>query len=266
MEQQIVSKDIFAKRFSEILNSSPETTYSIAERLSLTPASISRYANGLMAPKIPTVYMMANIFNVNPLWLMGYDAPKQVEKEPTPPYSEDALKLAGDYDNLDNHGKRVVRLVADEEKDRCNKERKSKIGEVFEQWKDVDVAEETAYFIVPYYLHPASAGTGQEAGDDGPEDLALVKRPPRGTSFVVRVDGISMKPTFSDGDKLFVRSQLEVKLGQIGIFYMDGRQWVKELGDGELISHNPKYSPIAIHEGIRCQGLVLGVCDESYFE
>ena len=29
-----------------------------------------------MAPKIPTVYMMAEIFGVDPLWLMGYDVPK----------------------------------------------------------------------------------------------------------------------------------------------------------------------------------------------
>ena len=33
-----------------------------------------------------------------------------------------------------------------------------------------------------------------------------------------------------------------------------------------LISHNPGYAPRAMTEDIRCQGLVLGVCDESYFE
>jgi len=76
MEQQIISKEIFGQRFSEILAASSETTYTIAERVSLTPATISRYANGLMAPKIPTLYMIAGIFGVNPLWLMGYDAPK----------------------------------------------------------------------------------------------------------------------------------------------------------------------------------------------
>lgn len=81
MEQQIVSKELFGQRFSEILNASSETTYSIADRVSLTPATISRYANGLMAPKIPTLYMIANIFHVNPLWLMGYDAPKYEQED-----------------------------------------------------------------------------------------------------------------------------------------------------------------------------------------
>lgn len=41
-----------------------------------------------------------------------------------PSMSEEAQKLAKDYDELDDHGKRVVRLVADEEKDRCKKEAK----------------------------------------------------------------------------------------------------------------------------------------------
>lgn len=38
------------------------------------------------------------------------------------PYSEEALELAKDYDGLDSHGKRVLRLLADEEKVRCESE------------------------------------------------------------------------------------------------------------------------------------------------
>ena len=40
------------------------------------------------------------------------------------PYSEEAQELAKDYDRLDDHGKRVVRLVADEEKVRCKADAK----------------------------------------------------------------------------------------------------------------------------------------------
>ncbi len=75
-----------------------------------------------------------------------------------------------------------------------------------------------------------------------------------------------MDPTFQDGDMVFVHAQNEIKQGQIGIFFMDGQEFIKELGDGELISHNSKYESIELDESIRCQGLVLGICDESYFE
>ena len=55
MEKRTVDKALFGQRFSELLRTSGETTYSIAAALSMSPGTISRYANGLMAPKIPTV-------------------------------------------------------------------------------------------------------------------------------------------------------------------------------------------------------------------
>lgn len=37
-------------------------------------------------------------------------------------------------------------------------------------------------------------------------------------------------------------------------------------GNGVLILHNHDYSPIPMREVIRCQGLVLDVCDDSFFD
>lgn len=128
------------------------------------------------------------------------------------------------------------------------------------------VSEKKVVYITSWYPMPMSAGTGQPAGSEEPEDLELTKRPPRGTSYVAPISGGSMEPTYHDGEKLFVRACEEISIGQIGVFLMDGQQWVKELGHGVLISHNSEYAPIRMREDIRCQGLVLGVCDESYFE
>ena len=50
-----------------------ETTYSMADRFSLSSPTISRYMTGQMAAKITTIELMAKYFNVNPVWLMGYD-------------------------------------------------------------------------------------------------------------------------------------------------------------------------------------------------
>lgn len=159
------------------------------------------------------------------------------------------------YRSLDQYGKEAVDGVLDVEWRRCT------------QPAQVEKPEpEAVYFIVPMFLAAMSAGTGQPAGGDEPEELELTKRPPRGTSYVAPISGDSMEPTYHDGDKLFIRACEEIAVGQIGVFFMDGRQWVKELGDGVLISHNPAYAPIPMRDDIRCQGLVLGVCDESYFE
>ena len=81
MRKQDFDITIFARRFSELLNSSEENTYTVADKLGLTPATISRYANGLMAPKLPTLYAIADIFDVNPIWLFGFDAPREKQSQ-----------------------------------------------------------------------------------------------------------------------------------------------------------------------------------------
>lgn len=103
---------IFAKRLSQLLNETDENTYTLAKKLSLTPATISRYANGLMAPKVPTLYAMADIFDVNPLWLLGFDAPRAQQSNskqinlPQPTITEDYTtfpvigEVAAGYDNI----------------------------------------------------------------------------------------------------------------------------------------------------------------------
>ncbi len=175
-----------------------------------------------------------------------------------PQITDEEMDHINKYRTLDDHGQRMVRMVADEELQRMELEAKAQA--------DAQEAGGDVVYITQYYCHPMSAGTGQEAGDDAPESLHLKKEPPPGTSYVAPVSGDSMEPTYHDGDRLFIRYQEEIYPGQIGVFFMDGQQWIKELGDGVLISHNSAYPPRPMTEDIRCQGRVLGVCDESYFE
>lgn len=71
MGKQSIDKDLFAERFSQLLTETEENTYTIADKLSLSPGTISRYQNGLIVPKITTVCALADIFDVNPDWLRG---------------------------------------------------------------------------------------------------------------------------------------------------------------------------------------------------
>ncbi len=180
----------------------------------------------------------------------------EADAKEVPLYTDGAMRLARDYDGLDGHGKRVLRLVADEEKARCI-ERARSVRE--------DEPPEIIYFNLPQYHQRMSAGSGQPAGDEWGENLLLTKRPPQGASYVATISGDSMEPTYHDGDRLFIQAAINIQIGQVGVFLMDGQQWVKELGDGVLISHNPAYLPRPMAEDVRCQGLVLGVCDDSYF-
>ncbi len=188
---------------------------------------------------------------------------KELEKgsinKQSPLYSSEACKLAEDFDKkLDSWGRKTVRAVTDSEISRCQAEAARPTLE--------PEGGKILRFRVPEYVRSMSAGTGQEAGREFPQDLELTKAPPRGTSYVARVSGDSMEPTYHSGDLVFVHSCEEIPAGHVGVFLMDGQQWVKERGDGVLLSHNPAYPPRPMTEGTRCQGLVLGVCDQSYFE
>lgn len=231
----------------------------LAEQLEIPYTTLRNYETDQREPGHKLLIKIANLLSVSVDELVGY----QAKKENAPLYSSEALKLASDYDShMDDRGRETVRAVADFEIARKKVQEQRKQMEAGEM---IDF-EKVIRFSVPGYSMPLSAGTGQEAGQEYPENYKLIKEPPRGTSFIARVSGVSMEPTYHNGDLVFVHSTEEIPVGRIGAFFMDGQQWIKELGDGELISHNPEYDPIPMREDIRCQGLVLGVCDDSYFE
>lgn len=233
------------------------------------PTVVGWYKKGYEGLKLTTLRKLSDYFNtVLDYWVN--------EDEIGPNYwKADGFIVNGDemghiqkYRLLDPFGKEAVNGVLDVESRRCEAARAAAIKEQRQQMEAGDMIdfEKVIRFSVPGYSMPLSAGTGQEAGQEYPENYTLIKEPLRGTSFIARVSGVSMEPTYHNGELVFVHSTEEIPVGRIGAFFMDGQQWIKELGDGELISHNPEYDPIPMREDIRCQGLVLGVCDDSYFE
>lgn len=235
------------------------TQVQLAELLGVTKGAIGNYETDANSPKASMLYKVFNVLQCDANYLFQDEIRERREYNASPFEMEHLVKK---YRLLDTYGKEAVDGVLDVEWKRCTEQARAA-----DQRVQAEAGEEKIIrFSVPGYIEPMSAGTGEEAGQEYPENYTLVKEPPRGTSFIARVSGNSMEPTYHDGDLVFVHSAEEILPGQIGAFFMDGQQWVKELGDDVLISHNPEYPPRPMTEGIRCQGLVLGVCDESYFE
>ena len=68
-----------------------------------------------------------------------------------------------------------------------------------------------------------------------------------------------MEPRYFDGDILLVSKQQMPSVGEIGVFLLDGKGYVKQRGTKELISLNTKYEPIPMDNDTRCFGKVIGV-------
>lgn len=165
-------------------------------------------------------------------------------------YSDEEDNMIKKYRILDIHGKRAVDSVLDVEYDRMT--------HVVEQEEAGGITYINCYDLA------VSAGPGEPWGDDAEYKTRIeipTEQVPENAHYCVRVNGNSMEPAFKDGDIVFVQRQDEmIRVGEIGIFYLNGDGYIKRLGRRELISLNPKYDPIPLHDydDLRCQGYVLG--------
>ena len=130
-----------------------------------------------------------------------------------------------------------------------------------------DAVQDESYIDLPYdYDNGAvSAGFRENLSDYEKWDVIQVAETPesRKADFCLKVQGDSMQPAFHDGDIVLVRKQPSVFEGEIGIFDIDGKGYIKKLGTNKLISLNNDYDDILFnnYSDIRCFGLVLGIAD-----
>ena len=114
------------------------------------------------------------------------------------------------------------------------------------------------YIEMPVSNLAVSAGTGEFLDEGNFEMVSFPEKSvPKGADFGVRVSGDSMEPVYHDGDMLLVEMSDEIRVGEIGIFSLNGECYVKKLGKGELISLNPKYANIPLNESAKCMGRVI---------
>ena len=102
--------------------------------------------------------------------------------------------------------------------------------------------------LIRLYDVPVAAGTGSYLDSDSYENIEVDDTVPSEADFAVKVSGDSMTPRFVDGQIIFIKEQSTLEVGETGIFELNGDSYVKKLGKRELISLNPEYEPIRIHE------------------
>lgn len=118
--------------------------------------------------------------------------------------------------------------------------------------------------LLPVYLQPASAGTGQWLDDDLSEEMEVDDSVPASAEFGVRLAGDSMSPRFADGQIVWARKTETAENGEIVLCVLNDQGYCKKLHRDEcgvsLISLNPKYDPISITEAdeFRIMGCVVG--------
>ena len=88
-----------AIRIREVLNDANMSQQELADKSHVAKASISHYINGRNKPNNKSAYMIGTVLGVNPVWLMGLDAPKYIQMDMEARDMEKAAELYEKYIN-----------------------------------------------------------------------------------------------------------------------------------------------------------------------
>lgn len=106
---------------------------------------------------------------------------------------------------------------------------------------------------IKWSLLASSAGTGEFLDDENFEIIEVGEDVPDQADFGLALNGDSMEPRYHDQQAVWVQKTDTLNNGEIGIFYLDGMTYCKQLKkdkDGVfLISLNNKYQPIKVTTG-----------------
>lgn len=227
---------------NELMTEANVSAYKISRETGISDRLIGYWRKGEKMPSAENLLTIANYFGISVDYLLtGEDKIK--------PIADDEIKLLKHYKRLPHDEK--ISLIS----------RAEAIADIYEEQ-----VEEFKPPILSIYCsqNRVSAGVGDELFDYEQWDTVDVIETPvsRKADFMLIVDGESMSPKFHDGDHVLVRQQPAVEPGQIGIFYIDGKGYIKKYDGDYLISLNPNYDDINIvGKEPRCFGLVLGIAE-----
>lgn len=223
------------------------TQQQLSDITGIKTTTISHYENGITYPNEENLMLLMKALRCDANYLFSWGEMETIS------LSEIEKISVKKYRTLDEYGKEAVDDLLSTEYRRC---------------KEIRQLQKPEIIHIKMSEFSASAGAGIELGDESYETIAVkASEITRQADFAVRVSGDSMQPTFYDGDVILVESMPQINIGDIGVFIVDGDGFVKELGEGKLISHNEKYPDIYLrhYDMAFCSGKVIGVLAEDDF-
>ena len=231
------------------------TQKELAKKLSVAPTAISAWEVGRNQPLMNNIEQMSAIFGIKKSLLLGEDFSSHVDKATSP--------IQSIYDQLAPPRQGKVLTFAERQLDEQKNEDKTKINEVSENIIRLDDYRQTTYRRVTGVV---SAGSGSMQDDDLDMEVSFYEDEiPDDYDAIAYVVGNSMEPKIKNGDYLFIKNTPQVDYNTIGIFQVDGANYVKKLRQGYLESLNPDYEDIHLDKSndIRIIGEVISIYREK---
>lgn len=228
-----------------------KTQKEVAELLGRKQQIVGHWETGYSQPDANTLFTICELYGTTVDNAFGISAKERI-------ISEKEFDLVSNFRSLDSQGQSTVRYIMDNELKRCQKEQ-----ELYERVSELENKPKTVPTrIWAYYGKIAAAGTFVDFVDmiAGTKEYPVTDEN-KNADYTIGVSGDSMEPLYHDGDIVFVKQTTDLSIGDIGIFQKDNGIYIKEVGNGELISRNSAYGPIKNNGGIRCLGKVIAKAD-----
>ncbi|SUN48804.1 phage repressor protein [Streptococcus dysgalactiae subsp. dysgalactiae] len=226
----------------------------LAKKLGVSKTTIYRYEKGEIL-KVPTEVLekISKILNTNPAYFMGWS------DTPTPVQTQTLQEIIVTSKQLEQPRQEKVLSFANEQL-----EEQSKVVSML----DKKLEEED--YINDYVEGLVAAGNGTFQEDNLHMEVRLrASDVPEEYDTIAKVAGDSMEPLIQDNDLLFIKVSSQVDMNNIGIFQVNGKNFVKKLkrdydGAWYLQSLNKSYEEIYLSkdDDIRTIGEVVDIYRE----
>ena len=219
-----------------------------------TYTTVSKWEKNENFPKGKDLKKLAEIFNVTSDYLLGLTDDK-LKKITT---QNEKTEIISIYDQLEDPNKEKVLDYATV---LLNEQNNMKTSTVLEKYKNDED------YITDYVEGLVAAGHGTFQEDNLHMEVRLrAEDVPEDYDTIAKVAGDSMEPMIEDNDLLFIKVTSQVDINSIGIFQVNGKNFVKKLkrdydGSWYLQSLNSGYEEIHLTENddIRTIGEVVSV-------
>lgn len=222
-------------------------------------STLSQYVNGVQSPDQHRIYLLSKTLEVSEPWLMGYDVErKRIPDSERNSISNEQPEILPIYNKLEKPRQEKVLNYA---KEQLDEQENSNIISIFNKPQDGED------YITDYVEGLVAAGHGTFQEDNLHMEVRLrAEDVPEEYDTIAKVAGDSMEPLIEDNDLLFIRVASQIDVNSIGIFQVNGKNFVKKLkrdydGSWYLQSLNSGYEEIHLTENddIRTIGEVVDI-------
>ncbi|MDS1159998.1 XRE family transcriptional regulator [Streptococcus suis] len=252
------NKEVMSNNLKYYMDKKRVDRNQLCSDLDLKYMTVSDWINAKTYPRIDKIELLANYFGINKSDLIEEKSTIPSSSIPLPNFDPRKTILLSNYDKLNDTRKN--KLLATSE---------TLLAE--EQGNVISIADKLTEYSTRKRISlsvpgKVSAGTGYWQEDDYDTMVDFYEDDISDESkydTVAVVVGHSMEPKIKNGDFLFIKLKDQVDLNKIGIFQVDGENYVKKLKSDYLESLNPDYDNIPITEGMRTIGEVVDIYREN---